>query len=82
MLRKGSEHRDCRNCNGIEEEWIRGLMIFKRVFLPVGQGAFFTEQFYDNNQDTLLYNVVYDCESKSSGILRCVRMINRMEYRN
>ena len=35
-------------------------MIFKRTFHPVGQGAFFTEQFYDDNQDTLLYNVVYD----------------------
>lgn len=43
-------------------------MIFKRTFHPVGQGAFFTEQFYDDNQDTLLYNVVYDCGSKSSGI--------------
>lgn len=43
-------------------------MFFKRVLHPVGQGAFFTEQFYDDNQDTLLYNVVYDCGSKSSGI--------------
>lgn len=43
-------------------------MILKRTFHPVGQGAFFTEQFYDDNQDTLLYNVVYDCGSKSSGI--------------
>lgn len=43
-------------------------MLFKRVFHPIGQGAFFTEQFYDDNQDTLLYSVVYDCGSKSSGI--------------
>ena len=43
-------------------------MVFKRVLHPVGQGAFFTEQFYDDNQDTLMYNVVYDCGSKSSGI--------------
>ena len=33
-------------------------MIFKRAFHPVGQGAFFTEQFFDDNQDTLLYDVV------------------------
>jgi len=43
-------------------------MVFKRILHPVGQGAFFTEQFLDDNQDTLLYNVVYDCGSKSSGI--------------
>lgn len=44
-------------------------MIFvKRTFHPVGQGAFFTEQFYDNSQNRLLYNVVYDCGSKSTGI--------------
>lgn len=43
-------------------------MIFKRVFHPVGQGAFFTEQFYDDDQDTLLYNIVYDCGSKSKDI--------------
>jgi len=40
----------------------------KRTFHPVGQGAFFTEQFYGNDAETLLYNVVYDCGSKSSGI--------------
>ena len=43
-------------------------MIFKRVFHPVGQGAFFTEQFYDDDQNTLLYNIVYDCGSKSKDI--------------
>lgn len=44
------------------------MIFLKRTFHPVGQGAFFTEQFYDNNQDTLLYNVVYDCGSKSKDI--------------
>ncbi len=43
-------------------------IVVKRVFHPAGQGAFFTEQFYDMNQDKLLYNVVYDCGSTSVGI--------------
>lgn len=44
------------------------MIFLKRTFHPIGQGAFFTEQFYDNNHDTLLYNVVYDCGSKSKDI--------------
>lgn len=40
----------------------------KRTFHPVGQGAFFTEQFYNDDATTLLYNVVYDCGSRSQGI--------------
>lgn len=40
-------------------------MVFKRVLHPVGQGAFFTEQFYDEN-GTAVFNVVYDCGEKSS----------------
>lgn len=40
----------------------------KRTFHPVGQGAFFTEQFYSDDAAKLLYNVVYDCGSKSEGI--------------
>lgn len=42
----------------------------KRTFHPVGQGAFFTEQFYSDDVEKLLYNVVYDCGSKSEGIKR------------
>lgn len=34
------------------------MIFLKRTFHPVGQGAFFTEQFYDANQGTLLYDVV------------------------
>ena len=46
-----------------------GVMIYvKRTFHPVGQGAFFTEQFYDETMDNALYNVVYDCGSKSQDI--------------
>lgn len=34
-------------------------LYFKRVLHPVGQGAFFTEQFFDG--DNTIFNVVYDC---------------------
>lgn len=41
------------------------VMVFKRILHPVGQGAFFTEQFYDES-GKVLYNVVYDCGSFTS----------------
>ena len=40
-------------------------MFFKRILHPVGQGAFFTEQFLDENGTSVL-NVVYDCGSFTS----------------
>ena len=50
---------------------------FRRTFHPIGQGAFFTEQFFDGVSAELLYNVVYDCGSNSSGIIkqmeRCIK---------
>lgn len=39
------------------------MVVLKRTFHPVGQGAFFTEQFYDTVAGSVLYNVVYDCGS-------------------
>ena len=38
------------------------VMVFKRILHPVGQGAFFTEQFLDES-GKVVYNVVYDCGS-------------------
>lgn len=40
-------------------------MVFKRILHPVGQGAFFTEQFLDES-GKVVYNVVYDCGSFTS----------------
>lgn len=39
---------------------LKEVMVFKRVLHPVGQGAFFTEQFFDNASKAV-FNVVYDC---------------------
>ena len=44
------------------------MIYLKRTFHPAGQGAFFTEQFYDASMERALYNVVYDCGSLSPGI--------------
>ena len=41
------------------------VMVFKRILHPVGQGAFFTEQFLDES-GKVVYNVVYDCGSFTS----------------
>lgn len=39
-------------------------IIFKRVLHPVGQGAFFSEQFFDD-QGNSIFNVAYDCGTLS-----------------
>lgn len=44
------------------------MIYLKRIIHPVGQGAFFTEQFFDADMHNVLYNMVYDCGSRSAGI--------------
>lgn len=39
-------------------------IIFKRTFHPIGQGAFYTEIFSNNNKD--IARIVYDCGTNSS----------------
>lgn len=46
----------------------KSIIYLKRTFHPVGQGAFFSEQFFDVEMHKVLYNVVYDCGSRSVGI--------------
>jgi len=40
-------------------------MVFKRILHPVGQGAFFSEQFFDD-AGMVVFNVVYDCGEKNT----------------
>ena len=49
---------------------------FKRIFHPVGHGAFFTEQFIDPISNIVLYNVVYDCGSVSPQMKERIYHIN------
>lgn len=37
-----------------------------RSFLPVGQGAFYCEQFYEDDHKDRRVNVVYDCGSSTN----------------
>lgn len=53
--RRGMKNKDC-------------MVYLKRIFHPVGQGAFFTEQLVSSSDEKVLYNVVYDCGSKTTGI--------------
>lgn len=44
----------------------------ERTIWPVGHGAFYTEQFKDENDD-VLFTVAYDCGAKSVGIVqKCI----------
>ena len=56
---------------------------FKRIFHPVGHGAFFTEQFIDPISNIVLYNVVYDCGSVSPQMKeRIYHISDDMFYKN
>ena len=43
-------------------------MYFKRTLHPVGQGAFFSEQFFSSSNECL-FSVIYDCGSTSKQLL-------------
>lgn len=45
-------------------------IFFKRTLHPVGQGAFFTEQFFNEGAEKPFFNVVYDCGSFTDGNLK------------
>jgi hypothetical protein len=36
----------------------------ERIFHPIGHGAFYTERFYERDNDDPSLSVVYDCGSK------------------
>ena len=56
-------------------------MFFKRVLHPVGQGAFFTEQLWEDNEESAFFNVVYDCGS-NTGLKKGVPQPVAKEIRN
>lgn len=58
-------------------------IVFKRIFHPVGHGAFFTEQFIDPISNIVQYNVVYDCGSISPQMKeRIYHISDDMFYKN
>ena len=42
----------------------------ERIFHPIGHGAFYTERFYEDDNDAPLFTAVYDCGSFSYGNLK------------
>lgn len=42
----------------------------ERIFHPIGHGAFYTERFYERDNDDPSLSVVYDCGSKTPSILQ------------
>ena len=42
----------------------------ERIFHPMGHGAFYTERFYERDNDEPSLSVVYDCGSKTPSILQ------------
>ena len=54
-------------------------VFLKRIFYPVGQGAFYSEIFYDNRvaRKSVIGTVVYDCgtESKQQYVNDCANML-------
>lgn len=42
----------------------------KRTIWPVGHGAFYTEQFFDEDNKKVLWTAVYDCGSEQSEMLK------------
>lgn len=47
-------------------------LLLQRILHPVGQGGFYTEQFMNKEEDfdnSVLFNVVYDCGSKEKNLL-------------
>ena len=47
----------------LEKELMRKTVLIKRIFLPVGQGAFYCECFEDSVSGRR-FNFVYDCGAR------------------
>lgn len=48
----------------LKEQIFKNLKMV-RTFHPVGQGAFYTERFYEGDKN--VFNMVYDCGSSTKG---------------
>lgn len=48
-------------------------MIVVRTFHPVGQGAFYSERFYEEDCSSAKYNIVYDCGTSWGNIMKAKR---------
>lgn len=47
-----------------------------RTFHPVGQGAFYSERFYEEDNPQAKYNIVYDCGTSWGAITKAKKVVN------
>lgn len=53
-----------------------------RTFHPVGQGAFYSERFYDDNQQDAIHNIVYDCGTLLGYIRNAKKVVSKAFDKN
>lgn len=54
-------------------------LYLKRTIHPVGQGAFYSEQFYNKKIETPLFTAVYDCGGYKSELQREIKTLSRLD---
>lgn len=53
-----------------------------RTFHPVGQGAFFSERFYEEDNPQAKYNIVFDCGTSWGTILKAKKVVTQAFDKN
>ena len=48
-----------------------------RTFHPVGQGAFYSERFYEDGESEAKYNIVYDCGTSWGSIMKAKKVVSQ-----
>lgn len=46
-----------------------------RTFHPIGQGAFYSERFYEDNAQVPSHNIVFDCGTQKGGVNKAKRVV-------
>lgn len=53
-----------------------------RTFHPVGQGAFYSERFYDEDNPQAKYNIVFDCGTSWGNIIKAKKVVTQAFDKN
>lgn len=46
-----------------------------RTFHPVGQGAFYSERFYEDGRSEAIYKIVYDCGTSWGSVMKAKKVV-------
>lgn len=52
-------------------------MTIIRTFHPVGQGAFYSERFYEDGRPEAIYNIVYDCGTSWGSVMKAKKVVTQ-----